>query len=36
MIKGISDITPMTIFNGLSPGPDQVRLLEWAHGDASG
>jgi len=34
MIKDISDTTPMTIFNGLSPGPDQELLLEWAHGAA--
>jgi hypothetical protein len=32
MIQGVSDATPMTIFNGLSPRPDQELLLAFAHG----
>ena len=34
MIQGIADTTPITIFNGLSPGPDQEQLLTFAHGAA--
>ena len=32
MLKGISDVMPMAIFNSLSPRPDQERLLAFAHG----
>lgn len=34
MIRGISKTTPITIFNGLSPGDDQELLLAFAHGAA--
>lgn len=34
MIRGVSETMPITIFNGLSPGPDQELLLESAHGAA--
>jgi hypothetical protein len=34
MIQGVSEATPITIFNGLSPGRDQELLLAVAHGAA--
>jgi hypothetical protein len=34
MIQDVSEATPITIFNGLSPGPAQELLLAFAHGAA--
>jgi hypothetical protein len=32
MLQGISETTPLTIFNGITPRPDQELLLAFAHG----